>query len=97
MKRKIVLGLAIYSVVFSLAGVYVIRTIRTATADLDKLITLHQAPAFEKELAAFEPFRYRPAIPTSDVPVLTDGYAPSDALIEPLVMSLYPTLKAYME
>ena len=42
MKRKIVLGLAIYSVVFSLAGVYVIRTIRTATADLDKLITLHQ-------------------------------------------------------
>jgi signal transduction histidine kinase len=42
MKRKIALGLAIYSVVFSLAGVYVIRTIRTATADLDKLITLHQ-------------------------------------------------------
>ena len=42
MKRKIVLGLAIYSVVFSLAGVYVIRTIRTATTELDKLITLHQ-------------------------------------------------------
>ena len=42
MKRKIVLGLAIYSVVFSLAGVYVIHTIRTATAELDKLITLHQ-------------------------------------------------------
>ncbi|MBP2678775.1 MAG: hypothetical protein H6Q82_1840, partial [Deltaproteobacteria bacterium] len=42
MKRKIVLGLAIYSVVFSLAGVYVIRTIQTATTDLDKLITLHQ-------------------------------------------------------
>ena len=42
MKRKIVLELAIYSVVFSLAGVYVIRTIRTATAELDKLITLHQ-------------------------------------------------------
>jgi CHASE3 domain sensor protein len=42
MKRKIVLGLAIYSVVFSLAGVYVIQTIRTATTELDKLITLHQ-------------------------------------------------------
>jgi signal transduction histidine kinase len=42
MKRKIVLGLVIYSVVFTLAGVYVIRTIRTATAELDKLITLHQ-------------------------------------------------------
>ena len=42
MKRKIVLGLAIYSVVFSLAGVYVIHTIRSATTELDKLITLHQ-------------------------------------------------------
>ena len=42
MKRKVVIALAIYSVVFSLAGVYVIHTIRTATAELDKLITLHQ-------------------------------------------------------
>ncbi len=42
MKRKIVLGLSIYSVIFLLAGVYVVQTIRTATADLDKLITLHQ-------------------------------------------------------
>ncbi|MFZ2223357.1 MAG: ATP-binding protein [Candidatus Deferrimicrobium sp.] len=42
MKRKIVIALAIYSVVFLLAGVYVIRTIRTATSNLDRLITLHQ-------------------------------------------------------
>ncbi|MHB1024575.1 MAG: sensor histidine kinase [Desulfobacteria bacterium] len=42
MKRKVVIGLAIYSVVFLLAGVYVIRTIRTATTNLDRLITLHQ-------------------------------------------------------
>jgi signal transduction histidine kinase len=42
MKRKIVIGLAIYSVVFLLAGVYVIRTIRSATISLDRLITLHQ-------------------------------------------------------
>jgi signal transduction histidine kinase len=42
MKRKIALGLSIYSVIFLLAGVYVVQTIRTATADLDKLITLHQ-------------------------------------------------------
>src|SRR5512134_1731254 len=42
MKRKIVLGLTIYSIVFLLAGVYVVQTIRTATADLDRLITLHQ-------------------------------------------------------
>lgn len=42
MKRKIVVGLAIYSAVFLLAGVYVIRTIRNATTSLDRLITLHQ-------------------------------------------------------
>ncbi|MBF8260431.1 MAG: hypothetical protein HW377_2805, partial [Actinobacteria bacterium] len=34
--------LAIYSVVFLLAGAYIIRTIRSATANLDRLITLHQ-------------------------------------------------------
>jgi len=42
MKRKIVLGLTLYSVAFLLAGVYVVRTIHSATADLDRLITLHQ-------------------------------------------------------
>jgi signal transduction histidine kinase len=42
MKRKVFIGLAIYSVVFLLVGVYVIRTIRSATTNLDRLITLHQ-------------------------------------------------------
>ena len=42
MKRKLAIGLAIYSVVFLLLGVYVIRTIRSATISLDRLITLHQ-------------------------------------------------------
>jgi len=42
MKRKVIIGLAIYSVVFLLAGAYIIRTIRTATTNLDRLITLHQ-------------------------------------------------------
>jgi len=42
MKRKIVIGLAIYSFVFLSAGVYVIITIRDATFSLDRLITLHQ-------------------------------------------------------
>ena len=42
MKRKVVVGLAIYSIIFLLAGMYVIRTIRTATINLDRLITLHQ-------------------------------------------------------
>jgi len=42
MKRKVVIGLAIYSVIFLLAGLYIIRTIRSATTNLDRLITLHQ-------------------------------------------------------
>ncbi len=42
MKRKVVIGLAIYTAIFLLVGVYVIRTIRTATVSLDRLITLHQ-------------------------------------------------------
>jgi signal transduction histidine kinase len=42
MKRKLVIGLLIYTVVFLLAGIYIIRTIRTATTNLDRLITLHQ-------------------------------------------------------
>ena len=42
MKRKVIIGLAIYSVVFLLAGWYIIHTIRTATISLDRLITLHQ-------------------------------------------------------
>jgi len=42
MKRKVLIGLAIYSVVFLLVGVYVIQTIQSATTNLDRLITLHQ-------------------------------------------------------
>ncbi|MEW6719751.1 MAG: ATP-binding protein [Thermodesulfobacteriota bacterium] len=41
MKRKIVIGLAVYSVVFLLAGIYVVRIYSTAGAEMDKLITLH--------------------------------------------------------
>lgn len=42
MKRKIAIALIAYSVVFLLAGGYVIFTIRNATTSLDRLITLHQ-------------------------------------------------------
>jgi signal transduction histidine kinase len=42
MKRKIVLALTVYSIVFLIAGLYVVNTIRAATTDLDRLITLHQ-------------------------------------------------------
>ena len=42
MKRKVVIALAIYSAIFLMAGMYIILTIRTATTNLDRLITLHQ-------------------------------------------------------
>jgi signal transduction histidine kinase len=42
MKRKIVIGLAIYSAVSLFAGFYIVLTIRSATANLDMLIGLHQ-------------------------------------------------------
>jgi spermidine synthase len=51
----------------------------------------------EKDLASFETFRYRGAVVTADVPILTDEFAPTDALIEPLVLAYYPSMKAYME
>jgi spermidine synthase len=51
----------------------------------------------EKDLAPFETFRYRGAVVTADVPILTDEFAPTDSLIEPLVLAYYPSMKAYME
>jgi signal transduction histidine kinase len=41
-KRKIVIGLAIYSAVFFLVGVYIVLTIHSTAVNLDKLIELHQ-------------------------------------------------------
>jgi len=42
MKRKIIVGLALFTIVFVGSGVYVASTIRAATSDLDRLIALHQ-------------------------------------------------------
>lgn len=42
MKRKIVIGLAVYSAAFLLGGIYIALTIRSATANLDRLIELHR-------------------------------------------------------
>jgi spermidine synthase len=53
--------------------------------------------SFEEEVATFEPFRYRRPVATSDVPILTDEYAPIDSLIEPLVLAMYPSLQDYLE
>ncbi len=42
MKKRIIIGLAAYTVLFLLVGVYIISTIETATSRLDDLIKLHQ-------------------------------------------------------
>jgi signal transduction histidine kinase len=42
MKRRIVIGLAVYAVLLLLSGAYVAHTIQSATADVDRLITLHR-------------------------------------------------------
>jgi signal transduction histidine kinase len=42
-KKKIIIGLAVYAVLFSLGGIYVLNTIGDATAELDNLVQLHQA------------------------------------------------------
>ncbi|HZW36796.1 MAG: ATP-binding protein [Deltaproteobacteria bacterium] len=42
MKKKIVIGLTIYTVVLLLAGIYIIYTIHASTADLNRLIRLHE-------------------------------------------------------
>jgi signal transduction histidine kinase len=42
MKRKIVIGLSVYAVLLLICGAYIANTIRTATEDVDRLITLHR-------------------------------------------------------
>ena len=50
MKKKIIIGLSIFSLIFLLAGIYIITTIETATAKLDNLITLHQVEILREHL-----------------------------------------------
>jgi len=78
----------------------IFATRRDFPGELQNIIVLalkSKRPAFEEELAAFEPFRYMRPVVTSDVPLLTDDFAPTDSLIEPLVLATYPSLQAYME
>ena len=62
MKRKVVIGLTIYSVIFLLAGLYIIRTIRTATTNLDRLkdvlLTMHLDPEGKQLLERFGALKF---------------------------------------
>jgi signal transduction histidine kinase len=42
MKRKIIIGLAVYALILLASGAYIADTIRRATDDVDRLITLHR-------------------------------------------------------
>ncbi len=50
MKRKIIVGLSVFSVIFIFGGLYIITTIESATATLDNLITLHQVEILREQL-----------------------------------------------
>jgi len=50
MKKKIVIGLSIFSLVFVLIGIYTIVVIEHATTELDKLIQLHQVEILREHL-----------------------------------------------
>jgi len=50
MKKKIVLGLSIFSLVFFVGGIYIITTIKTGTSTLDNLIQLHQIEILREHL-----------------------------------------------
>ncbi len=50
MKKKIIIGLGIFSMFFLIAGIYIISTIETVTSKLDKLIVLHQVEILRERL-----------------------------------------------
>lgn len=50
MKRRIIIGLAVFSLLFFLLGIYIIMTIEKATSTLDTLIKLHQVEILRESL-----------------------------------------------
>ncbi len=50
MKRRIIIGLTIFSLIFFLGGIYIVTTIRETTSTLDNLIRLHQVEIIRGQL-----------------------------------------------
>jgi signal transduction histidine kinase len=50
MKKRIILGLAIFTSIFVLGGIYLIVTIEKATSTMNNLITLHQVEILREQL-----------------------------------------------
>ena len=50
MKKKIVLGLSLFAMMFFLGGIYIVTTMETTVSELQRLADLHHNVAFRKEL-----------------------------------------------
>ena len=50
MKRRIIIGLTIFSLIFFLGGIYIVITIEQTTSTLDNLIKLHQVELLREQL-----------------------------------------------
>ena len=50
MKKRIIIGLTIFSLIFFLGGIYIILTIEKTTSTLDNLIRLHQIEIIRGQL-----------------------------------------------
>jgi two-component system sensor histidine kinase AtoS len=51
MKKKIIIGLSIFSLIFFVGGIYIVYTVQRATSKLDQLITLHEVEIMRENLS----------------------------------------------
>jgi two-component system sensor histidine kinase AtoS len=51
MKKKIIIGLSFFSLIFFLGGIYIVFTVQRATSKLDQLITLHEVEIMRENLS----------------------------------------------
>jgi signal transduction histidine kinase len=50
MKKRIIIGLSIFALIFFAGGIYIVSTIEKATSTLDRLIRLHQVEILREQL-----------------------------------------------
>ena len=50
MKKRIIIGLSVFALIFFAGGIYIVSTIEKATSTLDRLIRLHQVEILREQL-----------------------------------------------
>jgi signal transduction histidine kinase len=50
MRKRIIIGLSVFSLIFFAGGIYIVSTIQKATSTLDRLIRLHQVEIMREQL-----------------------------------------------